>query len=75
MLSRHGTGANIGAGMNFRLIATEQRKSASGTKYDHTIWMGEFDGLLYEEEALAFAKDKLGPGCKICSEELPTTLH
>ena len=62
--------------MNFRLIATELRQSASGTKYDHTIWMGEFDGLLYEEEeALAFARDKLGPDCRIQSEDFPTTLH
>lgn len=62
--------------MNFRLIATEPRQSASGTVYDHTIWIGEFDGFLYEEdEAVAFARDKLGPSCKIRAEDFPTVLH
>ena len=62
--------------MNFRLIATEQRKSASGITYDHTIWMGEFDGSQFDEEdAVAFARGKLGPDCRIQSEDFPTTLH
>lgn len=62
--------------MNFRLIATEPRIAASGTRYDHMIWIGEFDGLLYEEEeAVAFARDKLGPSCKIRAEDFPTILH
>lgn len=62
--------------MNFRLIATEPRRSASGTVYDHTIWMGEFDGLQYEpDEAVAFAREKLGPTCRIQAEDFPSTLH
>lgn len=62
--------------MNFRLIATEQRVSDSGAKYDHTIWMGEFDGFLYEEEeAVEFARGRFGPHCKILREEIPLTLH
>lgn len=62
--------------MNFRLIATEPRKAESGTVYDHTIWMGEFDGSQFDEEdAVQFARDKLGPACKIRVEDFPTTLH
>ena len=62
--------------MNFRLIATEPRKSTSGIVYDHTIWMGEFDGFQFEpDEAVAFARDKLGPACRIQPEAFPTILH
>lgn len=62
--------------MNFRLIATERRCSASGVHYDHTIWMGEFNGLEVEEEdAIEFARNKLGPDCRICYEPFPTVLH
>lgn len=44
--------------------------------YDHTIWIGEFDGSQFDEEdAVAFARVKLGPDCRIQSEDFPTTLH
>lgn len=62
--------------MNFRLVATVPQKTLSGVLYDHTIWMGEFNGLEYsKEEAMAFARDKLGWECLIRAEEPPTILH
>lgn len=62
--------------MNFRLVATEQRTTQSGQNYDHTIWMGEFDGLEFDErEAIEFARNKLGPHCSIRTEQIPLILH
>ena len=62
--------------MRFRLVATEQRVAASGARYNHTIWMGEFDAFDTEEhEAFQMARDKLGPGCSILVEPIPTVLH
>lgn len=62
--------------MNFRVIATEQRKTGNGNTYDHMIWMGEFDGLVTEEsEAAEYALDRVGPGYNIQFECIPTILH
>lgn len=62
--------------MNFRVVATEKRTTLNGTTYDHTVWMGEFDGLVTEEsEAEEFALDRVGPGYEIQFESLPTILH
>lgn len=62
--------------MNFRLVATVQQKSPTGQFYDHTIWMGEFNGLEYSEgEAMEFAREKVGEDCVINSESIPFILH
>ncbi len=62
--------------MHFRLIATERRVSSTGTKYDHTVWMGEFDGHeVEEEEAIEFARAKVGAHCRIQAEPFPVTIH
>lgn len=62
--------------MNFRLIATELRQSSNGVMYDHTVWIGEFDSQLYEEEeAIEFVKTKFGPKYRIQIEDFPTVLH
>lgn len=62
--------------MNFRLVATTRAVSENGTVYDHTIWMGEFDGLEVEEqEAMDFARDAAGPDCSIRRDEIPMILH
>ena len=62
--------------MNFRLVATTRAVSEQGTVYDHTVWMGEFDGLQVDEnEAIEFARDAAGPDCMIRRDEIPTILH
>lgn len=62
--------------MNFRLVATVQKQTDRGALYDHTVWMGEFDGLQFDEdEAMAFARTKVGPSCSIRTEEIPLILH
>lgn len=62
--------------MHFRLIATERRTSSNGTKYDHTVWMGEFDGLeVDEDDAIEFARAKVGAHCRIQAEPFPVTIH
>lgn len=62
--------------MNFRLVATTKVISEHGTVYDHTIWIGEFNGLeVDEEEAIEFARNAAGPDCMIQRDEIPTILH
>lgn len=46
--------------MNFRVVATVPKKTARGTVYDHTIYVGEFDPNAYDElNAREYARKKI----------------
>lgn len=62
--------------MNFRVVATQPRRAESGTLYNHTVWMGEFNSLeVDEDEACELARERTGYECQIAIEAIPTIFH